>query len=55
MSESLIYQIVVGLLTAGGIYGGIRADLKAMHQRVAAAEAVAAEAHRRLDRHLDKE
>lgn len=46
-------QIILALLGAGAIYGGVRADLKAMHQRIEEAAATAARAHERMDRHVE--
>lgn len=54
VSPDLAWQIALAVLTAGGIYGGIRADLRAMHERIKAAHDAALEAHRRLDIHIDK-
>lgn len=42
---ALVGQVFI----AGAIYGGIRADLKALGQRVAEAQAIASRAHRRID------
>lgn len=50
----LYWQIGSLLVTGGAIYGGIRADLKSMHERIKAAHDAAIEAHRRLDIHIDK-
>lgn len=50
----LYWQIGVTLVTGGAIYGGIRADLRAMHRSVAEALACAQRAHDRLDSHIDK-
>lgn len=49
-----LMQIVLALLGAGAVYGGIRSDLRAMHESIRAAAASANAAHRRLDEHLDK-
>lgn len=54
MTPDLYWQIGVTLVTGGAIYGGIRADLKAMHERITAAMNAATSAHSRLDNHLDK-
>jgi hypothetical protein len=54
MPPELGYQIVMALISAGAVYGGIRADLKGMHERIKAAQDAATEAHRRLDIHIDK-
>jgi hypothetical protein len=48
-----LVQIILGLIGAGAIYGGIRADLKTMHQRIAEAASSAARAHDRMDRHVE--
>ena len=53
-APDLMLQIVIALLSAGAVYGGIRADLRAMHERTKAAHDAAIEAHRRLDIHIDK-
>lgn len=47
-------QVVYALLGAGAVYGGIRADLKAMHGRIESAEKSAAQCHARLDSHLER-
>ena len=54
MTPEMIYQIAIALLAAGAVYGGIRADIKAMHERIAGAGEAAREAHRRLDRHIEQ-
>lgn len=54
MPPDLLWQIGVTLVTGGAIYGGIRADLKAMHERITTAQGTANEAHKRLDKHIDK-
>lgn len=45
----LIIQIALYVLTAGAVYGGIRADLKHLHEKADAARESARRAHRRLD------
>lgn len=54
MELNTIWQVLATVAAAGAIYGGIRADLKAMHQRVAMATEAAARAHERMDRHVEK-
>lgn len=54
MAPDMLWQIVVALVTGGAVYGGIRADLRGMHERIKAAHDAAIEAHRRLDIHIDK-
>lgn len=48
-----LLQIVGSLFLAGAVYGGIRADIKALHAGVAEAKAAAMRAHERIDNHLD--
>ena len=40
-------------IVAAAIWGGIRADLKAMHERLNNVQKIADDAHARLDRHLE--
>jgi hypothetical protein len=53
----LIWQILVGLggtiAGAAAVYGGIRMDLKGIHERIARNETFALRAHERLDRHVE--
>ena len=44
--------IIGQLLVAAAIWGGIRADLRAIHAKVADAKATADKAHERLDEFL---
>ena len=53
VSAELLFQIGSVLVTGAAIYGGIRADLKSMHSKIESVKDDAAEAHRRLDRHLE--
>lgn len=53
-TPDLVWQIMLAVLSAGAVYGGIRADLRGMHERIKAAHDAALEAHRRLDIHIDK-
>jgi outer membrane murein-binding lipoprotein Lpp len=46
-------QIVPMLVTAGAIYGGIRADMRNMKDGIKAAQENAKDAHKRLDSHLE--
>jgi hypothetical protein len=46
---SLILQLVSILVACGAVYGGIRSDLKAIHERVARIEKAAEKAHDRID------
>lgn len=49
LTAEIVVQIVSYVAVAGAIYGGIRADLKAMHQRLDRVSASADKAHSRLD------
>ncbi len=44
-----IVQVLAYAALAGAIYGGIRADLKAMHERVDRLSKNTVHAHRRID------
>lgn len=46
---SLVWQVVLGLVMAGAIYGGIRSDLQSIHEHILRLERAAERAHRRLD------
>ena len=56
---NLIYQLAVALILAGAVYGGIRSDLKGLHEHIRRVEKDADKAHDRLDaigygrRHID--
>jgi len=54
LSPDLLLNICLTLVSAGAVYGGIRADIKAMHERINANAALIEAAHRRIDCHLDK-
>ena len=45
----LALALVAQVFAAGAIYGGIRADLRAMHTRVTFAQERAEGAHQRID------
>lgn len=49
MENGLLYQLVTGLILAGAVYGGIRSDLRAMHENLLRIEKMAERAHSRLD------
>lgn len=49
LTPDQILQLIYALLGAGVIYGGIRADLRAMHERIEAAQSAATRAHERID------
>lgn len=54
MTLDFAYQIGIALLSGGAVYGGIRADLRAMHERIKQAQDTAERANARLDNHIDK-
>lgn len=55
MSDPNILMWIAGQLIAGAaIYGGIRADIRAMHARIEDAKRSADEAHSRIDRLLER-
>ena len=47
-------QVLYGLFLAGAVYGGIRADLKGIHQRITDCAEATKEAHKRIDVILNK-
>lgn len=49
-----VLQIVGPLVAAGAVYGGIRSDLRALHEKVESALHSASRAHERLDHHLER-
>lgn len=53
-SPEFLVQLLVMLASGGAIYGGIRSDLKAMHERIRANENSIEEARKRMDNHLDR-
>lgn len=46
---SLLLQVVTILIAAGAVYGGIRGDLKAIHENLRRIEKAADKAHDRID------
>ena len=52
--HDLILQGLIALASAGAIYGGIRADLKAHAEGIKSAAEAAKAAHMRIDNHLEK-
>lgn len=46
---SLLLQVVTVLIAAGAVYGGIRSDLKTMHESIRRVEKTADKAHDRID------
>lgn len=49
-----IFQLLSFVLTAGAIYGGIREDLKVIHERIKEHGEAITGAHRRIDDLLTK-
>lgn len=45
----LLWQIAVGLVAAGVVYGGIRSDLREMHRRIDENTRAIEKAHERID------
>ncbi len=50
--HSDLLQIVMTLIGAGAVYGGIRADLRNIQESVKHAREAADSAHRRIDDHI---
>jgi hypothetical protein len=53
-STELVIQFAAMLIGAGAVYGGIRADIRAMHERIDAVRNLADMAHQRITDHLEK-
>ena len=51
---TLMLWIAGQFVTAAAIWGGIRADVKSLHERIARAELAADSAHKRIDDVLNK-
>lgn len=49
LDGSLLWQILVGLIVAGAVYGGIRSDIRSIHEHIRRVERIADQAHARLD------
>jgi len=49
VDDHLIVQLVLYVLAAGAVYGGIRADLRHLHEKADQARESARRAHKRLD------
>lgn len=54
MTPDFVYQLAIGLLFAGAVYGGIRSDLRSMKDQIKGVSDAARRAHERLDFHLEK-
>lgn len=49
MDNNLLLQVALYVLGVGAVYGGIRADLRHLHEKADAAKESARRAHSRLD------
>lgn len=49
LSDGILWQLVTGLILAGAVYGGIRQDLRGIHENLLRIERAAERAHMRLD------
>lgn len=49
-----VVQMMTLLATVAAIYGGIRADLKGMHQRLSTAEMDIEAGRQRMDSHIER-
>ena len=47
--QSVVMFIIGQLITGAAIWGGIRSDIKALHEKAAAAMSAADKAHERID------
>ena len=49
VDHGFFLQLVTVLIAAGAVYGGIRADLRAMYEAISRIERAAEKAHERID------
>jgi len=54
MTPDFLYNIAAALIVGGALWGGIRADIKGMHESIAAAFSEAKRANDRIDNHIDR-
>ncbi|WP_176754627.1 hypothetical protein [Nitrosospira sp. Nl5] len=54
MDANVVMWVAGQLIVAAAIYGGIRADIRSIHQRIEHAEKSLVEAHTRIDRMLER-
>ena len=54
MEPSLILQLLGFGLMAASVYGGIRSDIKAIHEKLNDVKEASDEAHKRIDNILEK-
>lgn len=53
LTPDMLKAVLTALISGGGLYAGIRADLRGMAVRITVAQKAAEHAHARLDRHLE--
>lgn len=53
-APEFILQLLVTIGSVFAIYGGIRSDLKSMHERIRTNENDIREARERMDNHIDR-
>lgn len=53
-SPDFIKSLMASAFFAGAVYAGIRADIKALHEKAETAVRSATRAHARIDSHLEK-
>lgn len=53
LTPDMLKAVMTALISGGGLYAGIRADLRGMAARITAAQKAAEHAHDRIDRHLE--
>lgn len=53
-TPELVMHMGLTLAMVGAVYGGIRSDLKSMHERIRANENSIEEARKRMDNHVDR-
>ena len=53
--DNVMLFLVGQLITSAAIWGAIRADIRAMHQRLDDIKKTADEAHQRMDRHIEQQ
>lgn len=55
MTNEFIFQLLMVVMAAAATYGGIRADIKQIHEKIEDVKGIGIRAHRRLDQHLGLE
>jgi len=54
LSPEIINQVLTAVATGGAVYGGIRADIRALREKADRAQNTADTAHKRLDSFIDR-